>query len=316
MFPPVDVVEDHFLVTNDGHSVYYEVFGNPDGIPLVYLHGGPGVGTSVNARMMFDPDVFRIVLLDQRGCGRSRPLASDPAADCATNTTHHLLADLEEIREVLHIEQWLVVGFSWGTTLALAYGEQFPSRCRGILAGLVTTTSATEVHWITEDVGAIFPREHAQLTDFIPPELRSFPVVDAYAEMLWGPDLVQAARAADEWCRWEDAHVSLAPGHRHFDKFDDPEFRLLFARLVTHYWRHAAFLDEDQLFRDAYKLAHVPLVLIHGRFDVSSPLLTPWRLHQLLPHSEFLVLEESGHGDGDDFMPTVQAALGRLSVTP
>lgn len=312
MFAPVETVSPRRLETSDGHSIYYETVGNPRGTPLLFLHGGPGSGTTVNQRRLFDPGLFWTVFVDQRGSGRSRPLADSPEADPATNTTHHLLADLEAIREELGLESWHVAGFSWGSTLALAYAQRHPSRCRGLLAALVTTTSADEVRWITRDVGVMFPREYERFVNFIPDRLRTWSNVDAYAEMLWGPDDVLARDAAVEWCRWEDAHLSLAPGHEPNPRFDDPEFRLRFARLVTHYWRHAAFLDEDQLLREAPVLDGLPVTLIHGRFDVSSPLVTAWRLHRAIPSSELFILEESGHGDGADFLPTVVRELGRL----
>lgn len=189
MFPPVEAVQSSLLETSDGHSVYYEVFGNPLGVPIVFLHGGPGTGASVNQRRIFDPDVFHVVIVDQRGSGRSRPLASALDASPTTNTTQHLLHDLEAIRLILGLEDWLVAGFSWGTTLGLAYAQAYPSRCRGLLAALVTTTSAGEVRWITQDVGVIFPREYERFMNFIPEELRTLSNVDAYAEMLWGSDV-------------------------------------------------------------------------------------------------------------------------------
>jgi proline iminopeptidase len=312
VFPPVDAVDAETLVTADGHLVYYESFGNPDGVPIVFLHGGPGSGASVNQRRLLDPALFRAVIVDQRGTGRSRPLASDPGASRDTNTTQLLISDLEAIREHLGIERWVLAGFSWGTTLGLAYALAHRDRCRGLLLALVTTTSAREVRWITRDVGEIFPREYERFVAFIPDALRALPNVTAYAEMLWGSDVELAERAAVEWCRWEDAHVSLAPGHRPNPRYEDPEFRLRFARLVTHYWSHAAFVEEDALLLGSAELSGLPVILVHGRFDVSSPLSTAWRLHHAIDTSELHILDESGHGDGSDFMPTVLAALDRL----
>jgi proline iminopeptidase len=303
------------LTTADGHDVYFETFGNESGVPLLFLHGGPGSGCSVNQRRFFDGDTFRSVFIDQRGCGRSRPLA-ETVTDPSTNTTQHLIADCEAIRERLGIDRWVVAGFSWGTTLALAYAQAHPERCRGVMAALVTTTSAREVRWLTTDVGCLFPAEYEQFTTFIPAHLRHLSNVEAYGEMLWGPDADEQAAAAREWCLWEDTHVSLAPGHAHNDRYDDPVFRLRFARLVTHYWRHAAFLDDEQLIRHASTLEGIPISLIHGRYDVSSPIETAWRLHQAIGSSELLILDESGHGDGSDFRPTCQGALQRLAQAP
>ena len=312
MYPAVDVVEEHYLVTEDGHEVYYECIGNPNGVPLVYLHGGPGGGASVNQRKLFDPDLFFAVLIDQRGSGRSRPLAESDEATRATNTTQHLISDLEAIRESLGIERWVVFGISWGTTLGLAYATAYPERCLGVVVALVTTTTRAEVKWITRDVGCIFPEEYERFVEFIPPTLRDRSSVEAYAEMLWGADADMRERAALEWCRWEDTHVSLAPGHQPNPRFDDPQFRLRFARLVTHYWSNHAFLDDNVILERASLLTHLPVSLIHGKYDVSSPLATPWELHKALPQSVLRLLTDSGHGDGDDFIPTVLGELQRV----
>lgn len=316
MFEPVDDVEPAFLATADGQQVYYEVFGNPHGIPLVFLHGGPGSGASVHQRRLFDPDLFRAVIVDQRGCGRSRPLAEKDDASAGFNTTALLIEDLEAIRDALGVEAWVLAGFSWGSTLAFAYALAHPTRCRGLLAALVTTGSADEVRWLTEGVGRIFPREHERLVGAIPSDLAHLSCVDAYAEMLWGSDRERREAAAREWCRWEDAHVSLTPGHRPSARFEDPAFRLRFARLVTHYWRHACFLGEDEVLRRAGELEGTAVELVHGRYDVSSPLATAWRLHRAIASSTLTVLGESGHGDGDDFAPAVIAALARLATRP
>ena len=202
---------------------------------------------------MFDPDRYNAVLFDQRGAGRSRPLASEPDVDLSSNTTGHLITDIELLREHLGVERWTVLGMSWGSTLGLAYAEAHPERVRALILALVTTTSRREVEWITRGVGRIFPREWDRFACAVPPILRHLPLVDAYATLLFDPDPAVRDRAAREWCAWEDAHVSLAPDHTRNPRYDDPEFRLRFARLVTHYWRHAAFLDDGQLLRDAHR---------------------------------------------------------------
>jgi len=303
------------LDTSDGHQVYWECCGNPDGKPALYLHGGPGSGASPGQRRFFDPDAYRVVLFDQRGSGRSRPLASEPDADLSTNTTAHLIADIEALRQLHEVESWTVLGLSWGTTLALAYAQTHPQRVNALVLGLMTTTSRREVEWITEDVGRIFPREWDRFAAAVPDSLRHLPLVDAYARLLFDADPAVRDHAAREWCAWEDAHVSLAPGHQPNPRYDDPEFRLRFARLVTHYWRHAAFLEEDQLLRDAASLNGIPGVLIHGRYDVSSPLETAVRLSQRWTTSQLHVLEDSGHGDGDSFLPVVMDAMTRFAAT-
>ncbi|CAN5716072.1 prolyl aminopeptidase [soil metagenome] len=313
-FPPIEPYNSDMLDVGDEHQMYWECCGNPDGKPALYLHGGPGSGCSPGQRKFFDPDLYRAVLIDQRGSGRSRPLASEPDADLSTNTTHHLISDIELLREHLGIESWTVVmGLSWGTTLALAYAQNHPDRVKALLLGFVTTTSRSEVKWITEDVGRIFPEEWDRFVNAIPDRLRHLRPVDAYAEMLFDPDPEVRNQAAIEWCVWEDAHVSFTPGSGPSLRYEDPEFRLQFARLVTHYWRNDAFLEEDQLIRDAAKLNNIPGVLIHGRYDVSGPLVTAWRLHQNWSPTELHVLDDAGHGGGDTFYTIVGDALARFA---
>jgi proline iminopeptidase len=312
-YPEIEPYQFGFLDVGDGHTVYWEASGNPDGRAAVYLHGGPGSGSSPGARRYVDPETWRIVCFDQRGAGRSRPLASDPDADLSTNTTRHLIADIERLRQHLGIDRWTVFGVSWGATLAQAYAHAHPDRVDAIVLALVTTTSHREVRWVTEEMGRVFPREWDRFAGFVPERLRGMPLVDAYAELLFDPDPEIVERTAIEWCRWEDTHVSLAPDFQPNERYEDPEFRLRFARLVTHYWRHAAFLEEDQLLRDAAKLNGIPGVLIHGRYDVSSPLEIPWRLSQRWETSRLHVLGDMGHGGGS-FAAAVTGAFAELSA--
>ncbi len=183
------------------------------------------------------------------------------------------------------------------------------------MLGAVTTTSRREVEWITQDVGRIFPREWDRFAAAVPQGLRHLPLVDAYATLLFDSDPAVREHAAREWCAWEDAHVSLAPGYRPNPRYDDPAFRLRFARLVTHYWRHAAFLEEDQLLRDVPRLDGIPGVLVHGRYDVSSPLETAWRLSQRWRTGELHVIDDAGHGDSDAFTRAILDALNRFAAT-
>jgi len=284
------------LDVGDGHQVYWECCGNPAGKPAIYLHGGPGSGCTPGQRSFFDPDAYRAILFDQRGSGRSRPLASDPDADLSTNTTAHLIADIEALRLYHGVETWTVLGLSWGTTLGLAYAQTHPQRVNALVLALVGTTSRREVQWLTHDVGRIFPQEWDRLAAAVPHTLKHLPLVDAYATLLFDPDPAVRERAAKEWCAWENTHVSLTPGDRPNPRYEDPAFRLRFARLVTHYWRHAAFLEDNQLLRQAPTLNGIPGVLIHGRYDVSSPLETAWRLSQIWTTSRLCVLEDAGHG--------------------
>jgi len=314
-FPAIEPYDSGLLDVGDGHRVFWECCGNPQGRPALFLHGGPGAGCSPGARRYFDPAVFRIVLFDQRGSGRSRPLAGEPDADLATNTTAHLLADIEGLRAHLGVEDWTVLGVSWGTTLGLAYAQAYPRHVRALVLALVTTTSRREVEWITRGVGRIFPREWERFVAAVPEALRHLPLADAYATLLSDPDAAVREHAAREWCAWEDAHVSLTPGHVPNPLFEDPGFRLRFARLVTHYWRHAAFLEDGQLLRDAATLNGIPGVLIHGRYDVSGPLETAWRLSKSWTTSRLVVLDDTGHGGAGSFPAAVVEAVGGFEGT-
>jgi proline iminopeptidase len=309
LFPPIEPYDSGMLDVGDGQSVYWECCGNPDGKPALYLHGGPGSGASTGARRYFDPDRFRVVLLDQRGCGRSSPSAVDPGTDLSVNTTQHLIRDIEKLRELQAVEAWSVLGISWGTTLALAYAQAHPSRVDGLVLAAVTNSTAAEVRWITEDVGRIFPEGWARLAGAVPPRLRSERLVDAYATLLADPDPQVREHAAREWCRWEDTHVSLMPGYQPEERFQDPDFRYLFARLVTHYWRNAAFLPDGQLLENAPTLDGIPGALIHGRYDVSGPLDTAWHLHQRWSTSRPHVIDDAGHGGSTSFTDTIVDSL-------
>jgi proline iminopeptidase len=296
LHPPIEPYDQGMLDVGDGNRVHWETCGNPEGKPALVLHGGPGSGAGPFWRRLFDPAAYRVVLFDQRGCGRSTPDAADPGTSLAANTTAHLLADVEQLRRHLGIENWLVIGGSWGVTLALAYAERHPARVCELVLFSVTNTTHREVEWITRDMGRIFPEEWARFRDAVPEAEREGSLVDAYARKLADADPAVRERAAREWCRWEDVHVSTHPGHSPDPRYQDPRFRLRFARLVTHYWRHAAFLEDGALLRDAGRLAGIPGVLIHGRLDVSSPPDVAWRLAQVWPDAELVLIGEEGHG--------------------
>jgi proline iminopeptidase len=285
------------LEAGDGQSVYWETCGNPNGKPALVLHGGPGSGCNAGLRRFFNPDVFRIVLFDQRGCGRSTPDAADPSADLSTNTTAHLVADIEKLREHLNIESWLLFGGSWGATLALAYAQLHPGRVTDMVLTSTVTTTAREVRWVTRDVGRLFPEPWARFRDGVPESQRDGDLCEAYSRLLNDADAVVRAKAARDWCDWEATHVSLRSPPRS-PRWDDPVFQARFARLVTHYWRHAAWIEDGSLLRDAPKLAGIPGVLIHGRYDVSSPVDVPWALSKAWPGSELIVVDDAGHSLG------------------
>jgi len=309
-----DPIEPHahgWLVRPGGHRVYWEASGNPDGLPAIYLHGGPGSGLGRGGyRRRFDPDRYRIIGIDQRGCGKSTPLAVESLETLDANTTQALLADLEAVRDELGIETWLLHGVSWGSTLALAYALDHPDRVTGVVLTAVTSGSREEIDWITQGVGAIFPEAWARFRAGAPGEER---VVDAYARLLRDADPAVRSAAARAWEEWESTHVSLDPGWVPGPMFDDDLERQNFATLVTHYWAHDCFLRGPARIRHRIaELAGVPGVLIHGRHDVSGPAITPWLLHQAWPGSELVVVESEGHG-GPREMELTCDAIGRLA---
>lgn len=290
------------LPVGDGHRVYWEEWGRGDGVPALYLHGGPGGGLGTSAyRQRFDLDRMRVVGLEQRGCGRSTPHASDPSAPVTHQTTAHLVEDVERLREHLGVEAWVVDGVSWGSTLALAYAQAHPERVLGVVLYAVTTTSRREVVWVTEGVGAIFPEAwdrfaaHAESAG-IGYRRGQARLVEAYATLLASPDPAVRDAASWEWARWEDTHVSIgAGGVRNDPRWRDHRFRHAFVRLTTHYWAHDGFCDPPLLDRMDL-LSGIPGLLIHGRRDISSPAVVAWELHRRWPGSELVVDEGDGHG--------------------
>lgn len=299
------------LTVRDGSQIYWETSGNPGGIPLVWLHGGPGTGLmSGGYRGAPDQAEWLIVGLDQRGCGRSRPLATEPGFDLSTLTTHAMIADLEDLREHLGVERWLVAGGSWGTTLALAYGEAHPDRVIGFVLVAVTSGSHAEIEWISESIGRVFPREWDAF-DAAAGRLAGQRLLDAYVERLTDPDPAVRSAAALAWCRWEDTHVSLDPTFTPWLSLQDAQFRELFALQVAHCWANDSFLGQRGVLDGVGRISHLPAVLIHGRLDVSGPLATAWELHKRWPGSRLVVIDHEGHG-GRDLSAAVRAAYADL----
>src|SRR4051794_37843047 len=267
-YPPIEPYDTGMLDVGDGQLIYYEQCGNPAGKPLVMVHGGPGGGWSVNSRRTADPAAYRIVLYDQRGCGRSLPHAADPDTSLASNTTGHLIADLERLREHLGIERWLVYGASWGTTLGLAYAEGHPERVTELILAAVALTRRADVDWLYGGLRRFLPAEWARYRDAVPEGLRDGDLTQVYDELLNSPDPGVRQRAADAWMAWEDAVVSLDTGTTGPSaKRADPRYRLAFARLCAHYFSHGAWLAENQLIDQAHRVHGIPGILVHGRFD-------------------------------------------------
>ena len=312
MFPEIGTFATGHLPVTDGNEIYWEASGNPRGKPALHLHGGPGSGIMTRYRRHFDPERFLVVSFEQRGCGRSRPLVTNPGADLLSNTTPALISDIEELRRHLQVEAWLLSGVSWGTTLALAYAQAYPDRVTEIVLTAVTTTTRSEVEWATEQMRRVFPREWDRFAAAVRPEPGQS-LIDAYYERITHPDRKVRESTARAWCAWEDVHVSLNPKHTPSPRFRDPEFRLLFATLVIHYWKHAGFISGDGILANLGRISHLPGVLIHGRWDVSSPMETAWELHKAWPASELVVVDVDGHG-GETMADELTRAIARFSI--
>jgi proline iminopeptidase len=282
---------------------------------VVVFHGGPGSGSSPAFAALFDGSVYRVVLFDQRNCGRSTPHASDPTVDLSTNTTGALIADAEQLREHLGIEKWMVWGGSWGSTLGLAYAEAHPDRVTEMILVNVVTTTHRETEWVTRAMGRVFPEAWNRFIALVPEVAREGNIALAYSRLLEHPDPAVRERAAREWCAWEDTHVGTYAGHQHDSRYDDPRFRMAFARIVTHYWSNGAFLEDGQLLRDAHSLADIPGVLITGRLDISAPPDIAYQLADAWPAAE-LVIVDAGHGAAQDStLNAILAATERFGVT-
>ncbi|TDB79694.1 prolyl aminopeptidase [Micromonospora sp. KC721] len=292
-YPPIEPYDQGMLDVGDGHRVYWEVCGNPAGKPALVVHGGPGSGCGTGVRRLFDPARYRVILFDQRGCGRSTPHAADPMTDLRHNTTHHLVADMEVLRTHLGVDRWLLHGGSWGSTLILAYAERYPERVSEIVIAAVTSTRRSEIDWLYRGVGRFFPQQWERFLAGAGVD-RHGDVVGAYARLLADPDPAVRDRAVHDWCAWEDTVVSAeGVGTPYADR--PAPARAAMVRICAHYFAHGAWLAEGALIRDAGRLAGIPGVLIHGRLDLGSPLTTAWELHRAWPGSELIVVEGAGH---------------------
>jgi proline iminopeptidase len=314
LYPNVEPYEHGMLDVGDGNRVYWEECGNPEGKAAVVLHGGPGSGCSAWHRRLFNPEVYRVVLFDQRGCGRSRPHASDAGADLTGNNTASLIADIERLRDHLGIDRWLVLGGSWGSTLALAYTEAHPDRVTELVLFGVTTGRRNEFDWTFRGgLATFFPEQWERLRAGVPGVDRDNEVVEAYARLLNDSNPTVAHEAAEAWCLWESVTPQWPPTAGLAERFQDPEYALAFARIVTHYVCHNAWLDDGVLLREAGRLADVPGILVNGRFDFQAPVGNAWTLKRVWPGVELVIVDESGHTADAKIARELVRAIERFS---
>jgi len=310
-YPAIDPYATGMLDVGDGNALSWESSGNPDGAPVVVLHGGPGSGSTPGTRRYFDPDYYRIVQFDQRNCGRSTPHASEPGIDLSRTTMDAMVADIERLRLHLGIDRWLVFGASWGSVLGLTYAERHPGRVTAMVLFAIATGRRAETDLLTRGLGAFFPAAWERYRAVVPADDRDGDLAAAYNRLLFDADPAVRDAAARAWCAWEDAIVPTAsPSAR----YDDPRFRLAFARLVTHVWMHGSWLEEGEVIANAGRLAEagIPGVLIEGSLDVGNLLGTPWLLQAAWPGSDLILIDDAGHNTTDAMAEAIVAATDRF----
>jgi proline iminopeptidase len=302
LYPAIAPYQTGTLQVSDLHTVYFEQAGNPNGKPIVFLHGGPGGGIDAIYRQYFDPQKWRIILFDQRGCGQSTP-----HAELKDNTTWDLVSDIEKIRRHLGIEQWVVFGGSWGSTLSLAYSQTHPSACKGLILRGIFLLRQKELRWFyQEGASYLFPEAWEAYLKPIPPAERS-DLIAAYYKRLTSPDRTIRLEAARAWSIWEGSTSKLVPDVGLQQRFGDSSFADAFARIECHYFVNKGFLEtEDQLLKHCDRIRHLPIVIVQGRYDVVCPMMSAWDLHYALPDAEFLVIPEAGHSMTE---PGIRSAL-------
>ena len=305
-YPPLEPYARGMLEVGEarqggGHAIYWELCGNAGGIPVVVLHGGPGGGCSPMQRRLFDPRRYRILLFDQRGCGRSTPHAS-----LEDNTTWDLVADIERLREMTRTPRWLVFGGSWGSTLALAYAQAHPERATGlILRGIFALRRAELLWYYQEGASWLFPDKWERFLAPIP-EAERGDLIAAYRRRLTGDDPVAQLAAARAWSLWEGETLTLLPSAEIAAQHADDRYALAFARIENHYFTHGAWLEEGQLLRDVHRIAHLPGVIVQGRYDIATPARTAWDLHRAWPSAQFHLIDDAGHATTE---PGILSAL-------
>jgi len=288
LFPDIEPFQAGWYETSEGHEVYYEQSGNPDGKPVVFLHGGPGSGCNPAQRRFFDPSHYRIILLDQRGCGRSKPQGS-----IDQNTTRHLIDDLEGIRQLLAIEKWLVFGGSWGSTLALAYAITFPARVQGLILRGIFLSRTSELNWFLNDVRLFYPEAWEKLIAYLPPGEQD-DVLGAYRTRIFSNDPGISVPAAANWNAYESSIMVLRPSVESGTAVSD-ETQLARARVQIHYIMNECFVDQFRLLEASGGLAGIPTVIVQGRYDMVCPPVSAWELQQAMPHAELHMIADAGH---------------------
>ncbi|WP_067137873.1 prolyl aminopeptidase [Microtetraspora malaysiensis] len=295
LYPPIEPYDSGLLDVGHGNQIYWEICGNPEGKPVVMVHGGPGGGCTADHRRQFDPEAYRIVLFDQRNCGRSLPHASDPAVSLEDNTTGNLVADMERLRELLGIDRWMVFGGSWGSALSLAYAQTHPDRVSELVLRGVFTLRPFELRWFyQEGASMVYPDQWESYVAPIPEDERG-DLIAAFARRLNDPDPAVRIPAARAWSVWEGSTITLRRDPSIVAKHADDDYAVAFARIECHYFVNGGFFTEGQLIRNVDRIRHIPCVIVQGRYDMCTPAVTAWDLHRAWPESELHIADDAGH---------------------
>ncbi|GAA4087246.1 prolyl aminopeptidase [Nonomuraea soli] len=295
LYPPVEPHAGGLLAVGDGNEIHWEECGNPHGKPVVMVHGGPGGGCTAKQRRQFDPEAYRIILFDQRNCGRSRPHASDPAVSLEHNTTWHLVADMELLREHLGVDRWQVFGGSWGSALSLAYAQTHPDRVSELVLRGIFMLRPFELHWFYEEgASLVYPDLWEKYVEPIPFEERD-DLIGAFHRRLNDPDPAVRLPAARAWSTWEGSTITLLPDPEIIASHEDDDYAVAFSRIENHYFVNGGFFEEEQLLRDIDKIRHIPAVIVQGRYDMCTPAATAWDLHRAWPEADFHLIPDAGH---------------------
>ncbi|MFP6710905.1 MAG: prolyl aminopeptidase [Rhodospirillales bacterium] len=300
LYPDIEAYAKGMLDLDGHHQMYWEVSGNPDGVPVVFLHGGPGAGAAPSHRRFFDPEHYRIVIFDQRGSGRSKPFA-----DIKNNTTQHLIADMETLREHINIEKWMVFGGSWGSSLAMAYGIEHPNRTSGFILRGIFLCTQKELNWFLEGIKTVFPENWRDFRDFIPEPERG-DLLAAFHKRLIDPDRSIHEPAARVWARFEGACSTLLPNPRSVAGMDSGRAALALARIEAHYFVNDLYLADDYFFSNLDSIRSIPAVMVQGRYDMVCPMVTADKLAQNWPESKLVIVPDAGHSAME---PAIRSAL-------
>jgi proline iminopeptidase len=300
LFPPIDPYQTGLLQVDAVHTLYWEQSGSPRGVPVIFLHGGPGAGASPTHRRFFDPSHYRIIIMDQRGAGRSTPLG-----EVRDNTTEHLIADLELLRTQLGIARWHVFGGSWGSTLALSYAQACPDRCIGLILRGIFLMRRSEIDWFLHGMRTIFPEAWTNFVNFLPPEERG-DLLESYYRRLTSPDPAVRMAAARVWSMYEGACSTLLPSPELLSASGEDNHALSLARIEAHYFRNNLFTPENRLLDRIDRIRHIPAVIVQGRYDIVCPIMSADELHRAWPEADYNVVPDAGHSAME---PGIRSAL-------